>query len=296
MVVFLRHNYLFQFSIRITGVTGVEIMAGLHWYLKYWCGSHISWDKTGGAQLLSVPDSGSFPHVQEAGILIQRPIPWNYYQNAVTSSCELLPPNHLLFPNLCQTEIYVIYFGAWGLKFELRSDGHCLLSFICAFWRYFCLVGLEKMGKGNWLDGSPRHQFASGIYRARGHLAESFPGIFVFVHFSEFSLWVQMCQTLLNNLLFIFSQNFNISHLDLKDFFGGPAFLSWSRMGNLHGWEIFLMLSRIRHQQFRLEWPLCLMFNKIKLTPQGIFLMFSGKSFSTFVLEVQSHWLRILIS
>ena len=112
MVVFLRHNYLFQFSIRITGVTGVEIMAGLHWYLKYWCGSHISWDKTGGAQLLSVPDSGSFPRVQEAGILIQRPIPWNYYQNAVTSSCELLPPNHLLFPNLCQTEIYVIYFGA----------------------------------------------------------------------------------------------------------------------------------------------------------------------------------------
>ncbi|RVX18553.1 Alpha-N-acetylglucosaminidase [Vitis vinifera] len=114
-------------EILITGVTGVEIMAGLHWYLKYWCGSHISWDKTGGAQLLSVPDSGSFPHVQEAGILIQRPIPWNYYQNAVTSS---------------------------------------------------------------WQE----------------------------------AIWQKVFR------------NFNISHLDLKDFFGGPAFLSWSRMGNLHGW------------------------------------------------------------
>ncbi|KAK1293341.1 hypothetical protein QJS10_CPB17g00626 [Acorus calamus] len=31
-------------------------------------------------------------------------------------------------------------------------------------------------------------------------------------------------------------QMFNISVADLNNFFGGPAFLSWSRMGNLHGW------------------------------------------------------------
>ncbi|KAL8529767.1 hypothetical protein ACS0TY_006994 [Phlomoides rotata] len=31
-------------------------------------------------------------------------------------------------------------------------------------------------------------------------------------------------------------QNFNVSTRDLGDFFGGPAFLAWSRMGNLHGW------------------------------------------------------------
>lgn len=68
------------------GVTGVEISAGLHWYLKYWCGSHISWDKTGGAQLFSVPRAGLLPRVQDAGIVVQRPIPWNYYQNAVSSS------------------------------------------------------------------------------------------------------------------------------------------------------------------------------------------------------------------
>ncbi|EYU29516.1 hypothetical protein MIMGU_mgv1a0184371mg, partial [Erythranthe guttata] len=31
-------------------------------------------------------------------------------------------------------------------------------------------------------------------------------------------------------------QKFNISGSDLSDFFGGPGFLAWSRMGNLHGW------------------------------------------------------------
>lgn len=35
---------------------------------------------------------------------------------------------------------------------------------------------------------------------------------------------------------FILWQNFNISSSDLNDFFGGPAFLAWARMGNLHGW------------------------------------------------------------
>ncbi|KAL6281186.1 hypothetical protein ACE6H2_018067 [Prunus campanulata] len=73
-------------QILISGVTGVEILAGLHWYLKHWCGSHISWDKTGGAQPFSVPKAGLLSRVQDAGILVQRPVPWNYYQNAVTSS------------------------------------------------------------------------------------------------------------------------------------------------------------------------------------------------------------------
>lgn len=144
-------------EILITGVTGVEIMAGLHWYLKYWCGSHISWDKTGGAQLLSVPDSGSFPHVQEAGILIQRPIPWNYYQNAVTSS-------------------YTFAWWDWK-RWEKEID-------------WMALQGIN--------------------------LPLAFTG--------QEAIWQKVFR------------NFNISHLDLKDFFGGPAFLSWSRMGNLHGW------------------------------------------------------------
>lgn len=77
-----------QLSNRITGVTGVEILAGLHWYLKNWCGSHISWEKTGGVQLFSVPKSEFLPRVNDDGVLVQRPIPWSYYQNAVTSSCK----------------------------------------------------------------------------------------------------------------------------------------------------------------------------------------------------------------
>ncbi|CAL5029630.1 unnamed protein product [Urochloa decumbens] len=31
-------------------------------------------------------------------------------------------------------------------------------------------------------------------------------------------------------------QRYNISKSDLDDFFGGPAFLAWSRMANMHGW------------------------------------------------------------
>lgn len=75
---------------RISGVTGVEVLSGLHWYLKNLCGAHISWDKTGGSQLSSVPKAGSLPRMTDDGLLIQRPVPWNYYQNAVTSSCKLI--------------------------------------------------------------------------------------------------------------------------------------------------------------------------------------------------------------
>ncbi|KAF9622313.1 hypothetical protein IFM89_031116 [Coptis chinensis] len=38
----------------IKGTTAVEIASGLNWSLKYWCGAHISWDKTGGVQLSSI--------------------------------------------------------------------------------------------------------------------------------------------------------------------------------------------------------------------------------------------------
>uniref|UniRef100_A0A0D9VU66 Alpha-N-acetylglucosaminidase C-terminal domain-containing protein n=1 Tax=Leersia perrieri TaxID=77586 RepID=A0A0D9VU66_9ORYZ len=68
-------------EILIQGTTAVELASGLHWYLKYWCGAHISWDKTGGAQLASVPLPGSLPQVKATGVKIERPVPWNYYQN-----------------------------------------------------------------------------------------------------------------------------------------------------------------------------------------------------------------------
>jgi alpha-N-acetylglucosaminidase len=73
-------------EISILGTTGVELCAGLHWYIKYWCGAHVSWDKTGGAQLFTIPPPGSLPQLQDGGITIHRVVEWNYYQNVVTSS------------------------------------------------------------------------------------------------------------------------------------------------------------------------------------------------------------------
>lgn len=35
---------------------------------------------------------------------------------------------------------------------------------------------------------------------------------------------------------FCWFQNFNVTMEDLNDFFSGPAFLAWARMGNLHGY------------------------------------------------------------
>ncbi|KAH7550411.1 hypothetical protein JRO89_XS13G0187400 [Xanthoceras sorbifolium] len=144
-------------EILITGVTGVEVSAGLHWYLKHWCGSHISWETTGGAQLSSMPKLGSLPRVRDDGILVRRPVPWNYYQNAVSSSYS---------------------FAWWDWKrWEKEID-----------W-----MGLQ------------------GI-----NLPLAFTG--------QEAIWQKVFQ------------KYNISSSDLDDFFGGPAFLAWSRMANLHGW------------------------------------------------------------
>ncbi|KAL0335697.1 UNVERIFIED_CONTAM: Alpha-N-acetylglucosaminidase [Sesamum radiatum] len=144
-------------EILISGTTGVELLSGLHWYLKYWCGAHISWSKTGGAQLSSVPKLGSLPRIQDAGITMKRPTPWSYYQNAVSSS-------------------YTFAWWDWE-RWEKEID-------------WMALQGIN--------------------------LPLAFTG--------QEAIWQKVFQ------------NFNISAPDLDDFFGGPAFLAWSRMGNLHGW------------------------------------------------------------
>ncbi|GKU88794.1 hypothetical protein SLEP1_g3015 [Rubroshorea leprosula] len=135
----------------IAGVIAVEVLAGL-----YLCGSHISWEKTGGAQLFSIPKLAFLPHVQNAGILIRRPIPWNYYQNAVTSSYS---------------------FAWWDWK-RWRKE---------IDWMALQGINLPLASTG------------------------------------QEAIWQKVFQ------------KFNISSSDLDDFFGGPAFLAWSRMGNLHG-------------------------------------------------------------
>ncbi|XP_040246860.1 alpha-N-acetylglucosaminidase isoform X1 [Aegilops tauschii subsp. strangulata] len=144
-------------EILIQGNTAVELASGLHWYLKYWCGVHISWDKTGGAQLASVPSPGSLPRVKGTAVKVERPVPWNYYQNVVTSS----------------------------------------YSFVWWDWRRW-----EK--EIDWMA-------LQGI-----NLPLAFTG--------QEAVWQKVFKS------------FNVTDRDLDDFFGGPAFLAWARMGNLHAW------------------------------------------------------------
>ncbi|OVA15285.1 Alpha-N-acetylglucosaminidase [Macleaya cordata] len=144
-------------EITIEGTTAVEITSGLHWYLKYWCGAHISWDKTGGIQVASIPRPGSLPTVKDKGVMVQRPVPWNYYQNVVTSS-------------------YSYVWWDWK-RWEKEID-------------WMALQGIN--------------------------LPLAFTG--------QEAIWQKVFK------------NFNISNEDLNDFFGGPAFLAWARMANLHGW------------------------------------------------------------
>jgi hypothetical protein len=114
-------NHLIMFMVhRIQGTTGVELASGLHWYLKYWCGAHISWDKTGGAQLASVPSPGSLPPVNGAGVKIVRPVPWNYYQNVVTSSCESSLGFDLYFIILLHSIIIISSASSHGFPIILR--------------------------------------------------------------------------------------------------------------------------------------------------------------------------------
>lgn len=159
---FLINNYYKESSgngpeISIKGTTAVEIASGLHWYLKYWCGAHVSWDKTGGVQIASIPKPGSLPHVKDKGVMIQRPVPWNYYQNVVTSS-------------------YSYVWWNWE-RWEKELD-------------WMALQGIN--------------------------LPLAFTG--------QEAIWQKVFM------------NLNITKEDLNDFFGGPAFLAWARMGNLHGW------------------------------------------------------------
>ncbi|XP_026423582.1 alpha-N-acetylglucosaminidase-like [Papaver somniferum] len=181
-------------EITIGGSSGVELSAGLHWYLKNWCGSHISWDKTGGAQLYSVPKPGLLPRVLAARVLIQRPVPWNYYQNAVTSS-------------------YTFAWWDWD-RWEKEID-------------WMALQGIN--------------------------LPLAFTG--------QEAIWQKVFQI------------FNISNSELSTFFGGPAFLAWSRMGNLHGWGGPLPQSWLDQQLFMQKKILARMF-ELGMTP--VLPAFSG--------------------
>jgi len=95
--------------------------------------------------------------VKGTGVKVERPVPWNYYQNVVTSS----------------------------------------YSFVWWDWRRW-----EK--EIDWMA-------LQGI-----NLPLAFTG--------QESIWQKVFKS------------FNVTDRDLDDFFGGPAFLAWARMGNLHAW------------------------------------------------------------
>ncbi|MBA0633965.1 hypothetical protein Godav_029879 [Gossypium davidsonii] len=183
-------------EILISGVTGVEVLAGLHWYLKYWCGSHISWQKTGGAQLFSIPPLGSLPPVQDGGILVQRPIPWNYYQNAVTSSYTFA------WWDWERWEQEIDWMALQGINLPLAFTGQETI------WR--------KVFQISGIDGD---RMPLSLHPFTGYIDSVFFPFYA-------GLTSGIC-----------IEKFNITNSDLDDFFGGPAFLAWSRMGNLHGFE-----------------------------------------------------------
>ncbi|KAI5084126.1 hypothetical protein GOP47_0000295 [Adiantum capillus-veneris] len=144
-------------EIRISGTSGVEILAGLHWYLKYWGGGHVSWRKTGGMQLTSIAKPGELPRVSGSGVKVQRVVPWSYYQNVVTVS-------------------YSSVWWDWK-RWQEEID-------------WMALQGIN--------------------------LPLAFTG--------QEAIWKKVFK------------GFNLTDTDLDDFFGGPGFLAWARMGNLHAW------------------------------------------------------------
>lgn len=137
LISLLLHFPILPFSnlyFRIKGTTGVEIASGLHWYLKYKCNAHVSWDKTGGIQIASVPQPGHLPRLDSKGILIRRPVPWNYYQNVVTSSCKTCTLLGIKIPSCVN-------------GFVMNHSHHIPASGFLFFSRFICLVGMGEMGE-----------------------------------------------------------------------------------------------------------------------------------------------------
>ncbi|KAK8942885.1 hypothetical protein KSP39_PZI008967 [Platanthera zijinensis] len=89
-------------------------------------------------------------------------------------------------------------------------------------------------------------------------------------------------------------KNFNVENKDLGSFFGGPAFLAWARMGNLHGWGGPLSQNWL-DQQLSLQKLILPRMIELGMTP--VLPAFSGnvpaifrKMFSTANITKLSNW------
>jgi hypothetical protein len=80
--------------VHVAGSSGVEAAAGIHWFLKEYCGACITWRATGGAHI-PVDDCLSSEGLQRLQRLLplqrSRAVPLQYYQNVVTARCVLIP-------------------------------------------------------------------------------------------------------------------------------------------------------------------------------------------------------------
>ncbi|CAK7330911.1 unnamed protein product [Dovyalis caffra] len=216
-------------EIIIKGTTAVEIASGLHWYIKYWGGGHVSWDKTGGVQIASIPKPGSLPLVKDKGVMIQRPVPWNYYQNVVTSSYSYV------WWNWERWEKELDWMALQGINLPLAFTGQE------AIWqKVFMLIVIgDDHVKILCMKGlTPVCAFKGSEELALKKVPSNGP------LFLGFMIWDLVTRLLLykleSNSIFIkdvtfmlSSFNFNITTEDLNDFFGGPAYLAWAQYVSL---------------------------------------------------------------
>ncbi|XP_072105359.1 alpha-N-acetylglucosaminidase [Mobula birostris] len=136
--------------VQVLGTTGVAAAGGLYWYLRTFCGCHISWS---GRQLqLPTP----LPRLRRV-LQITAPDRFHYYQNVCSYS-------------------YSFVWWDWD-RWEREIDWMAL----------------------------------SGI-----NLALAFTG--------QEAIWQRVYLSL------------GLTQAEINDYFVGPAFLAWARMGNMHSW------------------------------------------------------------
>eukprot|EP00775_Hariotina_reticulata_P004459 gene4459-4715_t len=143
----------------IEGSSGTLLASGVHWFLKYYANSSVSWDQTGGLQLNADNlKPAALARLAEKGkLFVERAVPFSFYQNVVTMS-------------------YSMAFWEWD-RWEAEID-----------WMALQGVNMPLMPLG--MEALQVATFTS----------------------------------------------LGLTQQQLQDFFPGPAFLAWGRMGNIQGY------------------------------------------------------------
>lgn len=78
-------------TVHIAGTSGVELASGVHWFLKYFCSSSVSWDLTGGLQISTAALRPSkLKELESKGcVTVERAVQHTFYQNVVTLSYSM---------------------------------------------------------------------------------------------------------------------------------------------------------------------------------------------------------------